>query len=137
MNKQECGFTLIELMIVVAIIGVLAAIAIPSYQNYTNRSRITEGLSFADSAKTAITEVYLVTGSFPTDNSQAAMPIADSIHGNNVSSVTVGANGKVDVMMDRPAGTLTLTPSVSEIGVLTWACSSADIPDAYLPSACR
>ena len=69
-NIQK-GFTLIELMIVIAIIGILAAIAIPAYQNYTIRSQVTEGLSLADGWKTSISEYYAQNGSFPTTSNSS------------------------------------------------------------------
>jgi type IV pilus assembly protein PilA len=71
-KKVQKGFTLIELMIVIAIIGILAAIAIPAYQNYTIRSQVTEGLSLADGWKTSISEYYAQNGSFPTTSTTAA-----------------------------------------------------------------
>ena len=71
LKKVQQGFTLIELMIVIAIIGILAAIAIPAYQNYTIRSQVTEGLSLADGWKTSISEYYAQNGSFPSSSSTA------------------------------------------------------------------
>ena len=71
MKRMQQGFTLIELMIVVAIIGILAAVAIPAYQDYTIRARVTEGLGFAAAAKTAVSEFYISQGTMPADSSEA------------------------------------------------------------------
>src|SRR5210317_1747821 len=87
MKKQQ-GFTLIELMIVVAIIGILAAIAIPAYQDYTIRAQVSEGLNLSSGAKAAVTEYYMDRGSYPTDNVLAGLSTAASIDGKYVVSVT-------------------------------------------------
>ena len=97
MNIKQKGFTLIELMIVIAIIGILAAIAIPAYQNYTIRAQVTEGLSLADGWKTGIAEFYARNGTFPTGCSAAGnaagglMVCAGATTGKYVSGVTIGA----------------------------------------------
>ena len=90
MNKIQKGFTLIELMIVVAIIAILAAIALPAYQNYLIRSQVSEGAqSLADGAKTAVAEYFTNTGRFPTNNTSAGLASAASINGKFVSTLTV------------------------------------------------
>src|SRR5487761_2054557 len=94
MNMQK-GFTLIELMIVVAIIAILAAIAIPAYQDYVIRSQVTEGLSLADGAKTAVAEFYSNTGRMPTNNASAGLATDTSISGSYVSKLDVGLTGIV------------------------------------------
>ena len=96
MRKQQ-GFTLIELMIVVAIIGILAAIAIPAYQDYTIRAQVSEGLNLAAGAKAAVTEYYQDQGVFPGDNVTAGIEDAANIEGKYVSQVEVGANGVITV----------------------------------------
>src|SRR5210317_2144897 len=88
MKKQQ-GFTLIELMIVVAIIGILAAIAIPAYQDYTIRAQVSEGLNLSGGAKAAVTEFYQDRGIMPTDNTEAGIAAFGEIQGNYVSQVQV------------------------------------------------
>ncbi len=95
MKKQQ-GFTLIELMIVVAIIGILAAIAIPAYQDYTIRAQVSEGLQLSGGAKVAVTEYYQDRGTMPSVNAQAGIADAGDIEGNYVSQVGV-ANGVITV----------------------------------------
>lgn len=89
MKRVQQGFTLIELMIVVAIIGILAAIAIPQYAEYTNRARISEGLQLSNGAKTALAEYYSSEGKYPADNAAAGLQAAGNIKGNNVDALTV------------------------------------------------
>ncbi len=137
MNTQK-GFTLIELMIVVAIIGILAAIAIPAYQNYTKRSHVSEGLSLAGGAKAAVTEAYSSRGEWPTNNAAAGLPTATSIKGNAVKSVTVD-NSKITIVYNTKVknnATLILQGS-STTGGVTWTCTTGDLPAELRPSNCR
>ncbi len=146
MKKQmQQGFTLIELMIVVAIIGILAAIAIPAYQDYTIRAQVSEGLSLADGAKTALAEYYTNKGSFPTNNTSAGLAAATSITGNYVSNVNVGTKaGQIQVAYGGPkantnipaASILILSAITSGGGSIAWHCISTTIPQKYLPSTC-
>jgi len=144
MKKQQ-GFTLIELMIVVAIIGILAAIAIPAYQDYTIRAQVSEGLNLAGGAKAAVSEFTMDTGSFPTNNTQAGVAVNPTdISGKYVVSVTV-ANGLLTVDYGNDAhvtlagGFLELSPATSA-GSVNWTCRSSagpTIAPKHLPAACR
>jgi type IV pilus assembly protein PilA len=141
--KQK-GFTLIELMIVVAIIGILAAVAIPQYQNYVARAQVAEGLSLASGAKTAVAEYFNTNGTFPADNTEAGLSDAGTITGNYVESVTVSvADGKAlitalfsstDAHSKLQGKSMVLT-AVDHGGSIGFSCSGTDI-ESYLPSSC-
>jgi len=148
MKKIQQGFTLIELMIVVAIIGILAAIAIPAYQDYTIRAQVSEGLNLAAGAKTAISEFVMDRGAWPADQTTAGLPAATSITGNYVSQVALGANGVVTVTYSSTAPqrandlidtlTLVMTPSTAGGGSVEWDCRTAGTVIAkHRPSSCR
>lgn len=138
MKKMQQGFTLIELMIVVAIIGILAAVAIPAYQDYTVRARVTEGLSLASAAKTAISEFWATNGTLPTSNSEAGIAAPTDIRGNSVSSVTVSASGiTVAFSGGVLAGeTIVLNPDTAT-GAVIWDCTGGSLAANYRPSSCR
>jgi type IV pilus assembly protein PilA len=133
------GFTIIELMIAVAIIGVLAAIAIPAYQNYIIRAKVSEALTFASQAKTAVSEYYQSQGTLPADSPAAGL--ATSITGTNVSQVTVNA-GAITVTasiagVPTASSNIVFTPTVSSSGV-TWQCTSGgSLDNQYRPSNCK
>jgi len=142
MKKQQ-GFTLIELMIVVAIIGILAAIAIPAYQDYTIRAQVSEGLNLSGGAKAAVAEYTMDRGSFPEDNDVAGISVNTEIAGKYVTQVDV-ADGLITVTYGNEANvvlrtaTLDLSP-FTNAGSIEWTCSSIDgsILDKHLPAACR
>ncbi|EMS5142530.1 pilin [Neisseria gonorrhoeae] len=99
MNTLQKGFTLIELMIVIAIVGILAAVALPAYQDYTARAQVSEAILLAEGQKSAVTEYYLNHGEWPKDNTSAGVASASDIKGKYVKSVTV-ANGVVTATMN-------------------------------------
>jgi type IV pilus assembly protein PilA len=163
-NIQK-GFTLIELMIVIAIIGILAAIAIPAYQNYTIRSQVTEGLSLADGWKTSISEYYAQNGSFPTTSSTTggagSVAVSGASVGKYVGSVAVSTGGAIVVVYTGSQAnsklsvtandTLALNPGLDSNQDVVWVCGTAATPTgvtmsgaiattvsaAYLPNSCH
>jgi len=141
MKKQQ-GFTLIELMIVVAIIGILAAIAIPAYQDYTIRAQVSEGLNLSGGAKAAVTEYFQDQGAFPADNTVAGLALAGTIVGKYVTGVQV-AGAVVTVTYGNSANpniaaaTLTMT-AIDNTGSIGWTCANgAGLQNKWLPAACR
>ncbi|HFB3341552.1 TPA: pilin, partial [Neisseria gonorrhoeae] len=102
MNTLQKGFTLIELMIVIAIVGILAAVALPAYQDYTARAQVSEAILLAEGQKSAVTEYYLNHGEWPANNTSAGVASASDIKGKYVKSVTV-AKGVVTAQM-KPDG---------------------------------
>ena len=143
MKKQQ-GFTLIELMIVVAIIGILAAIAIPAYQDYTIRAQVSEGLNLAGGAKAAVSEYTMDRGSWPINNLQAGLSPQGEIQGKYVSQVLVASSGIIQVTYGNEAHKI-LNTSVLELspftnaGSIEWDCRAGTptIADKHLPAACR
>jgi type IV pilus assembly protein PilA len=162
-NIQK-GFTLIELMIVIAIIGILAAIAIPAYQNYTIRSQVTEGLSLADGWKTSISEYYAQNGSFPSTSNATggagAIAVSGASVGKYVSGIVVQGTGDIvvtysgsQVNAKLSGGMLGLQPGLDGNNDVIWVCGTASIPSnvsvtttggqsttisaAYLPNSCH
>jgi type IV pilus assembly protein PilA len=138
MKSVQKGFTLIELMIVVAIIGILAAIAIPAYQDYTIRSQVTEGLNLAGAVKAAVAETYAQKGKWPADNLEAGMTkdgttelvpsgkYVKEIHvSNGTINITFGGQANANIT-GASGNTLSIVPKVSENDDVIWLCGYND-----------
>ncbi len=139
MTQKQQGFTLIELMIVVAIIGILAAVALPAYQDYTKRAHVSEGITLGASAKAAVTEYYVSEAGWPTDNTAAGLPASTSITGNAVTGVAVN-DGVITITYNNKVEsgkTIVITPSVAGGGSIKWTCTGGNVDDKYRPSNCR
>lgn len=142
MKKKENGFTLIELMIVITIIGILASLAIPAYQTYTIRAQVSEGLNLAGPVQSAVEEFNFDKGVFPTNNADAALGVATNYRGNYVSAISV-TGPVVSIQYGAAAnaqisGETVILTATSNEGSITWACASGGtISTTFLPSVCR
>ena len=149
MQQREQGFTLIELMIVVAIIGILAALAIPAYQDYTIRAQVSEGLSLAGGAKASMSEYYQDKGSWPSGNTLAGLPAATQIKGKYVSQVAVtGTTAKGTITVKYGGGStntkigngVLVLEGTDNQGSISWVCKGGgklETNQKWLPTACR
>jgi type IV pilus assembly protein PilA len=148
MNQASKGFTLIELMIVVAIIGILAAVAIPAYQDYTIRTKVSEGVNLAAGSKTAVEEARIALGRYPESvlpaNISYGLASPASITGNNVSQIEVGASGVITVTFNNDTTingkTIILKPNAHSSGSIKWSCTQPGgntIASQYRPANCR
>ncbi len=140
MRKTQQGFTLIELMIVVAIIGILAAVAIPAYQDYTVRAKVSEVMAIASKDKGAVSEYYISEGALPTTAEEAGINTNTS-QSDYLTSIawdaatgityTLGNLGPADA-----TGTIIFAPTATDNGV-SWDCTGGNFPDKYRPANCR
>ncbi|HFB0670664.1 TPA: pilin [Neisseria gonorrhoeae] len=160
MNTLQKGFTLIELMIVIAIVGILAAVALPAYQDYTARAQVSEAILLAEGQKSAVTEYYLNNGEWPANNGDAGVASASEIKGKYVESVTVEKGVVTAKMLSSGVNNEIKNKKLSlwakrEAGSVKWFCGqpvtrdnaanddvakddAADkIDTKHLPSTCR
>lgn len=135
--KKILGYTLLEMMLVIAMIGILATVAIPAYQDYLIRARVSEGIGLAMPAKLAVNEYYMSFNALP------ANPHVLNFHApeatDNVSEITIGQNGVIAVHYTERAGhgSLLFTPSVKSEGRITWCCDGGTLPEKYRPNTCK
>lgn len=139
---RQAGFTLIELMIVVSIIGILAAVALPVYERYMIRSQVTEGLNLSSAAKDVVSDYYMYYGIWPTDNGEAGLSDKSEISGTYTAQIEVKDN-VIEIQYGNSAhsdisGQLVALVAVDNAGSVSWSCASAGvIEDKHLPDACR
>jgi type IV pilus assembly protein PilA len=142
-TTQQSGFTLIEILVATVIVGILAAIAIPAYQDYVIRTQVSEGMDLSTAPQLAIAEYYDDDRNFPANNAAAGLVSAGSIQGEYVSRVDVGnAAGKIQVTYGtRAHGVIQnhalILSAITHADTVGWACYSDDIDNKYLPNKCR
>ena len=159
MKAIQKGFTLIELMIVIAIIGILAVIALPAYQDYTARAQVSEAITLMEGQKSAVVEYYADKGKWPTSNEEAGIADKESIAGKYVKQVEISGDGVItatmkptDVNNEIKGKTVSLTPTATTTtgsgndakttgnGSFTWTCkpgATGGVATKFLPSSCR
>lgn len=158
MHKQQSGFTLIELMIVVAIVGILASVAIPAYSDYTVRAKVTEAVAAVAPVKASVADFYYANNALPLDSAEAGLDdstTADSVAGGNygtdvIESIAVGAPagaGVITVAINDIGGstvgseTLVYKPEIGSNGQISWKCEASQgegtLSERYAPANCR
>ncbi len=139
-RRQAQGFTLIELMIVITIIGVITAIAVPMFATFSTRSKVTEGVSFASVARKAVSDALLSNGHFPENNAEAGLGDPGEFATDHIASLTVAAGGVITVVFSDSSlagGSIVFTPQLASGGTVRWTCSTATIPHTLVPGSCR
>ncbi len=141
MKKIQKGFTLIELMIVVAIIGILAAIAIPAYSDYTERAKVSELVTLASACKGSVSEYYQSEGVFPADNDEGGCTNTATDKIDSIIVTAVGNTGVITVASNLTKATgnyiLVGTPVSATDDSVEWSCNTSTIDAKYLPANCR
>lgn len=152
-HRSQSGFTLIELMIVVAIVGILASIAIPAYSDYTVRAKVTEAVSAAGAIKTSVADYYYANGELPISNTEAGLGLANSYSTDIIDGITIEDGSATNV----EEGTIKVNFKAFDSGItagdyllfipddsglsLTWSCEASGgagtLPDQYAPASCR
>jgi len=136
-TRRQTGFTLIEVMIVIAIIGILASLAIPAYQDYLTKARVSEGLQLATAAKLAVNESVVSTHELPSSqiNTGYESPSPTA----NVQSITIQHHGAIVIRYTKAAGngTIIMRPTLNASGEVQWSCHEGTLLSKYRPSICR
>ncbi|MBF0140949.1 MAG: pilin [Magnetococcales bacterium] len=139
-SRNQKGFTLIELMIVIAIIGILAAVAIPAYQDYTVRAKMADPLSKLDAAKSQVSEYYISKSAWPASNTVGGLANSGSYTSSYVTSLTATGT-KITVVLKAigalSAGQTIAVAGTDSSGSITWVCTAKGIANKYLPAQCR
>jgi type IV pilus assembly protein PilA len=140
--KLHRGFNLIELMVVITIIALLTALAIPAYQNYTIRTKLGEVFTLASAAKTNVTAFYQEIGQWPDDNAQAGLDEPEALKGHYVAAIRVDGPQISVVLGDNlsealSGKTVVFLAEANAAGQVLWGCEGKEIEGKYLPSDCR
>jgi type IV pilus assembly protein PilA len=145
-TSKQRGFTLIELMIVIAIVGILAGVALPTYQDYVIRAQVAEGLALSGPAKIAVTEYYRANRTWPENNEQAGLADAHDITGHYTEHLDVKDN-VIEIKYEVDANPaihnkkITLTATITAGDSIAWTCAPKDgedaMPPKFLPASCR